>query len=172
MSEPILKVEHLNVVFHTKYGEASAVNDVSFSLKKGEKLGLVGESGSGKSVTSKSIIRLLSFPPAQISGKIMFEGINLLELPEGKMSSYRGNRISMIFQEPMVSLNPLYTIENQMMEILSRHEKIGKKEARERVLQMLKTVEIPSPEARLKQYPFEMSGGMRQRIMIDRKSVV
>jgi len=166
VSEPILKVEHLNVVFHTKYGEASAVNDVSFSLKKGEKLGLVGESGSGKSVTSKSIIRLLSSPPAQISGKIMFEGINLLELPEGKMSSYRGNRISMIFQEPMVSLNPLYTIENQMMEILSRHEKIGKKEAREWVLQMLKTVEIPSPEARLKQYPFEMSGGMRQRIMI------
>ncbi len=166
MSEPILKVEHLNVVFHTKYGDAHAVNNVSFSLKKGEKLGLVGESGSGKSVTSKSIILLLQTPPAQVSGDISLHDVNLLELSENEMTSYRGNKISMIFQEPMVSLNPLFTIGNQMMEILFRHEKVSKKEARDRVIEMLRTVEIPSPETRLKQYPFELSGGMRQRIMI------
>lgn len=166
MNDSILAVEDLNVVFHTKYGKAQAVSNVSFSLKKGEKLGLVGESGSGKSVTSKSIIRLLMSPPAEISGKILLDGVDLLTLTEKEMSSYRGNRISMIFQEPMVSLNPLYTIENQMMEILFRHETISRKEAREKVLHMLQTVEIPSPETRLKQYPFELSGGMRQRIMI------
>lgn len=166
MSETILKVEHLNVTFHTKYGEAKAVNDVNFTLKKGERLGLVGESGSGKSVTSKCIIRLLMSPPAEISGKIFLEDTELLSLSEREMTNYRGNRISMIFQEPMVSLNPLYTIGNQMMEILKRHEKISKKEAKERVIEMLRTVEIPSPETRLKQYPFELSGGMRQRIMI------
>lgn len=166
MSEPILKVENLNVVFRTKYGEAKAVNDVNFELRKGEKLGLVGESGSGKSVTSKSIIRLLQSPPAYVSGKITLDGVDLLSLSEREMTNYRGNRISMIFQEPMVSLNPLYTIGNQMSEILFRHEKISRKEARERVIDMLRTVEIPSPETRLKQYPFELSGGMRQRIMI------
>lgn len=166
MNDSILTVEDLNVVFHTKYGRAQAVSNVNFSLKRGEKLGVVGESGSGKSVTSKSIIRLLMSPPAEISGKILLDGVDLLTLSEKEMSSYRGNRISMIFQEPMVSLNPLYTIENQMMEILLRHEKISKKQAREKVLHMLKTVEIPSPETRLRQYPFELSGGMRQRIMI------
>jgi len=166
MSEPILKVENLNVVFHTKYGKANAVSDVSFSLKKGERLGLVGESGSGKSVTSKSIIRLLLCPPAEISGKIFLEGTDILTLSEKEMTSYRGNKVSMIFQEPMVSLNPLYTIGNQMMEVLLCHEKISKKDARERVIEMLRLVEIPSPETRLRQYPFELSGGMRQRIMI------
>lgn len=166
MNEPILKVEDLRVVFHTKYGQAEAVNHVSFTLGKGEKLGLVGESGSGKSVTSKSIIRLLMTPPAEISGKIYLEGTDLLSLSEQEMSSYRGNKISMIFQEPMVSLNPLYTIGNQMMEILFRHEKISKNDAKKKVIEMLRTVEIPSPETRLKQYPFELSGGMRQRIMI------
>lgn len=166
MNEPILNIEHLNVVFNTKYGRANAVSDVNFSLQKGEKLGLVGESGSGKSVTSKSIIRLLSTPPAEVTGKITLEGVDLLSLSEKEMTSYRGNKISMIFQEPMVSLNPLFTIGNQMTEILFRHEKLGKKEAKERVIEMLKTVEIPSPETRLKQYPFELSGGMRQRIMI------
>lgn len=166
MSEPILNVEHLNVVFHTKYGKAAAVSDANFSLQRGEKLGLVGESGSGKSVTSKSIIRLLSTPPAEITGTITLDGVNLLALSEKEMTSYRGNKISMIFQEPMVSLNPLYTIGNQMAETLLRHENIGKKEAKERIIEMLRTVEIPSPETRLKQYPFELSGGMRQRIMI------
>lgn len=166
MSEPILRVEDLQVIFHTKYGHAKAVNHVSFTLGKGEKLGLVGESGSGKSVTSKSIIRLLMTPPAEISGNIYLEDTELLSLSEKEMTSYRGNKISMIFQEPMVSLNPLYTIGNQMMEILFRHEKISKDEAKKRVIEMLRTVEIPSPETRLKQYPFELSGGMRQRIMI------
>lgn len=166
MSEPILNVEHLSVVFHTKYGEARAVNDVSFTLAKGEKLGLVGESGSGKSVTSKALIRLLLSPPAEVSGKITLEGVDILSLSERAMTSYRGKQISMIFQEPMVSLNPLYTIGNQMTEVLLRHEKISRKEARQKAVEMLRTVEIPSPETRLKQYPFELSGGMRQRIMI------
>ncbi len=166
MDDTILKVENLNVVFNTKYGCAKAVNQANFSLKKGQKLGLVGESGSGKSVISKSIIRLLASPPAQISGKILLEGQNLLELSEKKMEVYRGNKISMIFQEPMVCLNPLFTIGNQMMEVLIKHEKITKKEAKSRSIEMLRTVEIPSPETRMKQYPFELSGGMRQRIMI------
>lgn len=166
MSETILKVENLNVIFHTKYGEAKAVNDVNFTLRKGERLGLVGESGSGKSVTSKCIIRLLQSPPAEIHGRIELDGVDLLSLSEHEMANYRGNKISMIFQEPMVSLNPLYTIGNQMMEILRRHQKISKKEATQKVIEMLRTVEIPSPETRLRQYPFELSGGMRQRIMI------
>lgn len=166
MENTILQVENLNVIFHTKYGHANAVNQVSFTLRKGEKLGLVGESGSGKSVTSKSIIRLLQTPPAELKGHIYFHGTDLLALPEKEMRGYRGNKISMIFQEPMVSLNPLYTIGNQMMEVLFKHNSISKAEAKERVIEMLKMVDIPSPETRLKQYPFEMSGGMRQRIMI------
>ncbi|MBQ8933592.1 MAG: ABC transporter ATP-binding protein [Lachnospiraceae bacterium] len=166
MNEEILQVRDLLVKFHTKYGTASAVNHVSFSLARGEKLGIVGESGSGKSVTSKSIIRLLQTPPAEISGEILFHDTDLLRLSEKAMQHYRGNKISMIFQEPMVSLNPLYTIGNQMSEVLFIHEKVSKAEARERVLAMLRTVEIPSPEERLRQYPFELSGGMRQRVMI------
>ena len=166
MSEPILRVKDLKVEFSTKYGRAAAVNHVNFSLGKGEKLGLVGESGSGKSVTSKSVIRLLQSPPAIVTGEILLDGTDLLKLSEKEMQNYRGNKISMIFQEPMVSLNPLYTIGNQMSEILFRHEKISKAEAKERVIEMLRIVEIPSPETRLRQYPFELSGGMRQRIMI------
>jgi len=166
MDNTILRVEELNIVFHTKHGHANAVNNVSFELKKGEKLGLVGESGSGKSVTSKSIIRLLQSPPAEITGRIYLNDTDLLKLPEKEMMNYRGNRISMIFQEPMVSLNPLFTIGNQMMEVLFRHQKISRDDARGKVTEMLKTVDIPSPQTRLKQYPFELSGGMRQRIMI------
>lgn len=164
--QPVLAVEHLTVKFKTKYGSADAVSDVSFELKKGEKLGLVGESGSGKSVTSKSIIRLLPTPPAYITGSVKLDGEELLTKTEKEMCDCRGNRISMIFQEPMVSLNPLYTIGNQLGEVIRLHKKVSKAEADRQVIEMLRTVGIPSPETRLGQYPFELSGGMRQRAMI------
>ena len=167
MKETILKVENLNVTFHTRDGHANAVTDVSFELRQGEKLGIVGESGSGKSVTSKSIIRLLPTPPTETHGHIWYRDVDLLSLPIKEMENYRGNRISMIFQEPMVSLNPLYTVGNQMSETLRRHFKdLSREEIRERVIAMLKQVDIPSPETRWRQYPFELSGGMRQRVMI------
>ena len=149
-NEPMLCVQDLSVRFKTKYGSAAAVNHVSFSLKKGEKLGLVGESGSGISVTSKSIIRLLPTPPAQITGSIRLNGEELLTKTERQMCRVRGNQISMIFQEPMVRL----------------HKKVSQAQANEMSIEMLRTVGIPSPETRLKQYPFELSGGMRQRVMI------
>lgn len=167
MSErPVLEVNDLTVTFKTKYGSAAAVSGVSFALAKGEKLGLVGESGSGKSVTSKSILRLLPSPPAQIRGSIKLDGEELLTKSEQEMCHCRGNRISMIFQEPMVSLNPLYTIGNQLGEVVRLHKKVSRAEADKQVIEMLRTVGIPSPETRLKQYPFELSGGMRQRAMI------
>lgn len=167
MSErPVLEVNDLTVTFKTKYGSAAAVSGVSFKLAKGEKLGLVGESGSGKSVTSKSILRLLPSPPAQLRGSIKLDGEELLTKSEQEMCHCRGNRISMIFQEPMVSLNPLYTIGNQLGEVVRLHKKVSRAEADKQVIEMLRTVGIPSPETRLKQYPFELSGGMRQRAMI------
>lgn len=163
---PVLSVKDLTVTFTTKYGSAAAVNHVSFDLQKGEKLGLVGESGSGKSVTSKSILRLLPTPPAYITGSIKLDGSELLTKSEKEMCSYRGNRISMIFQEPMVSLNPLYTIGNQLGEVIRLHKDVSPAEANNQVIEMLRTVGIPNPETRLNQYPFELSGGMRQRVMI------
>ncbi len=167
MNDIILRIMDLNVIFHTKYGDANAVSDLNLELHSGEKLGLVGESGSGKSVTSKSIIRLLPTPPTETTGHITYHDIDLLSLSAREMENYRGNRISMIFQEPMVSLNPLYTIGNQMGEVLKRHNKgLSKAQIRKKVISMLEQVDIPSPEARLKQYPFELSGGMRQRVMI------
>ena len=167
MSErPVLEVNDLTVTFKTKYGSAAAVSGVSFALAKGEKLGLVGESGSGKSVTSKSILRLLPSPPAQIRGSIKLDGEELLTKSEQEMCHCRGNRISMIFQEPMVSLNPLYTIGNQLGEVVRLHKKVSRAEADKQVIEMLRTVGIPSPETRLKQYPFELTGGMSQRAMI------
>ncbi len=164
--EIILNAEHLTVSFTTKRGTAKAVNDVSFTLRKGEILGLVGESGCGKSVTSKSILRILPEEIAKVSGKVEYRGTDILSLPVKELEKYRGNQISMIFQEPMVSLDPLFTIGNQLREVLLIHEKISKEEADKKVLDMLKEVGIPSPEIRVKQYPFEMSGGMRQRVMI------
>lgn len=162
----VLKVENLNVTFNTKRGTAKAVTDVSFTLHKGEKLGLVGESGCGKSVTCKSIMRLLPEPPAALKGKIDLSGTSILDLTEKEMYAIRGNKISMIFQEPMVSLNPLYTIGNQLSEVITLHKRLSKEDAKEAVIDMLKEVGIPSPEIRFKQYPFELSGGMRQRVMI------
>ncbi len=166
MSEEILNVEHLTVSFTTKRGTAKAVNDVSFTLHKGEILGLVGESGCGKSVTSKSILRILPPEIAKVSGQVAYKGMDILSLPMKELEKYRGNQISMIFQEPMVSLDPLFTVGNQLREVLMVHEKMKKEEADQKVLEMLKEVGIPSPEIRMKQYPFEMSGGMRQRVMI------
>ncbi len=166
MSEEILKVEHLTVSFTTKRGTAKAVNDVSFTLRKGEILGLVGESGCGKSVTSKSILRILPPEIAKVSGQVLYKDTDILGLPLKELEKYRGNQISMIFQEPMVSLDPLFSVGNQLREVLMIHEKMTKAEADQKVLEMLKEVGIPSPEIRIKQYPFEMSGGMRQRVMI------
>lgn len=165
-SDVILEVSHLTVSFTTKRGTAKAVNNVSFTLHKGEILGLVGESGCGKSVTSKSLLRILPQDITSVGGKVLYKGTDLLQISQKEMAEYRGNRISMIFQEPMVSLDPLYSIGDQLREVILSHKKVSRKEADQKVLEMLQEVGIPSPEIRVKQYPFEMSGGMRQRVMI------
>ena len=167
MPEPILQVQQLKTYFYLTEGIIPAVEEVRFDLFRGETLGLVGESGSGKSVTALSILRLVPDPPGKIvGGKILFEGKNLLELPEKEMRKIRGNRISMIFQEPMTSLNPVLTIGEQIAEGIVLHEKVGKKEAMNQAVEMLRKVEIPSPERRIRDYPHQLSGGMRQRVMI------
>ena len=164
---PLLEVEDLHTVFHTDDGEVQAVNGVSFEVRKGETLGVVGESGCGKSVTAFSIMRLVPTPPGKIlRGAIRLRGKNLLELGKEEMRRLRGNEISMIFQEPMTALNPVYTAGNQIMEAIQLHQKVGKREARNRAIEMLKQVGIPSPEQRVKEYPHQLSGGMRQRVMI------
>lgn len=165
-SDIILHIEHLTVTFTTRRGTARAVNDVSLVLHQGERLGLVGESGCGKSVTSRSIMRLLPPQTAAVGGRIMLKEKDILTLPEEELNQIRGNRISMIFQEPMVSLNPLYTIGNQLREVLHLHKKSSRDEEEKKVVAMLREVGIPSPEVRAGQYPFELSGGMRQRVMI------
>ena len=144
-----------------------AVEDVSFEIFPGEILSLVGESGCGKSVTGLSLLRLISIPPGKIvSGELLFDGRDLMELEEKEMERVRGNDISMIFQEPMTSLNPVFTIGNQIMEALQLHQNLDKKEARRRAIEMLDRVRIPSPEVRIDSYPHQLSGGMRQRAMI------
>jgi peptide/nickel transport system ATP-binding protein/oligopeptide transport system ATP-binding protein len=163
----LLQVEEIKTYFYTFEGIARAVDDVSFSLEKGETLGLVGESGCGKSVTALSIMRLVPEPPGRVvHGTIDFDGVNLLDLPMTKMRTIRGNRISMIFQEPMTSLNPVFTIGDQIAEMFVLHQKLSKKESWNRAIEMLKTVQIPSPERRVHEYPHQLSGGMRQRAMI------
>jgi len=163
----ILKVENLVTKFHTKEGVVNAVNGVDFELEKGEVVALVGESGSGKSVTSLSIMGLIPKPPGEIaSGKILFNGEDLLNKTTREMQDIRGNEISMIFQEPMTSLNPVFTIGKQISESLIRHRNMKKKEAMVKTIEMLEAVGIPSPNERIKQYPHQLSGGMRQRIMI------
>lgn len=166
MTKKLLQINNLNTSFFTHAGEVKAVSGVSFNLDVGEALGIVGESGSGKSVTSLSIMRLLPPTGKVIDGSIIFEDFNLLELNEKDMQTIRGNDISMIFQDPMTSLNPVFTIGNQLMEPLIRHKSLSKKEAREKTIEMLNLVGIPSPEKRFNQYPHEFSGGMRQRVMI------
>ncbi len=167
MAEKLIEIKNLKTFFHTEAGTVKAVNDVSFNIYKGEVLGIVGESGSGKSVTSLSINRLIPNPPGEIvSGEILYNGTNLLELDYEQMTEYRGRDIAMIFQEPMTSLNPVLRIEAQMNEVLIKHQNITKEEATAKSIEMLKAVGIPEPERRIRDYPHQFSGGMRQRIMI------
>ena len=161
----LLEVKDLEVKFALRFGELTAINGVSFTLDKGERLGIVGESGAGKSVTGFAIINLLSKPGYISAGQILFEGQELNRLPEEKMREIRGNRISMIFQDPMMTLNPVLTINTQMVETVLAHENVSKAEAVDIALDKLKKVHIPSPEKRIYQYPHECSGGMRQRIV-------
>jgi oligopeptide/dipeptide ABC transporter ATP-binding protein len=163
----LLEVRDLHTSFQTSEGLIRAVNGVSFHLEEGETLGLVGESGCGKSVTSLSILRLIPQPPGRISGgPILFRGDDLLAKSEEEMRKIRGNSISMIFQEPMTSLNPVYTCGFQIMEAIRLHQRRSRSEARERAIEMLRVVGIPSPEQRVDEYPHQLSGGMRQRVMI------
>jgi peptide/nickel transport system ATP-binding protein len=162
----LLEVQDLEVKFALRSGDITAIDGVSFNLEQGEKLGIVGESGAGKSVTGFSIINLLSKPGYISKGRIMFEGQEISSWSESKMRTIRGNRISMIFQDPMMTLNPVFTIGFQMIETLQAHRNISKSDARAIALEKLKKVHIPSPEERLDQYPHELSGGMRQRIII------
>lgn len=163
----LLEVRNLQTHFRTGAGIIKAVNGVSFELKRGETLGVVGESGCGKSVTSFSIMRLIPSPPGKIvGGEIMYNDRNLLALSEPQMRSLRGNDISMIFQEPMTSLNPVFTCGSQIAEAIMKHSGAKKKEAMEKSVELLKMVGIPLPEKRVHEYPYQLSGGMRQRVMI------
>jgi len=167
LHKPVLAIEDLRTYFHTPEGIARAVDGVSYSVYPGETLGVVGESGCGKSVAALSILRLISIPPGEIAaGKILFEGRDLLELSMGEMRRIRGNRISMIFQEPMTSLNPVFTIGYQLSKVFTLHRKLSGKAARQKAADMLAACEIPSPVRVMKAYPHELSGGMRQRAMI------
>ena len=162
----LLEVKNLHTFFKTKKGTVKAVNDVSYSLEPGRTIGIVGESGSGKSVSAMSILQLLDGNGYIAEGEILFEGEDLTKLSEQQMYDIRGNKISVIFQEPMTSLNPVFTVERQLSEPFMIHQGLTKKEAREKALEMLYAVQIPNPEAVLRQYPHQLSGGMRQRVMI------
>ncbi|WP_027625829.1 ABC transporter ATP-binding protein [Clostridium lundense] len=163
----LLEVRNLKTQFKTKEGAVNAVNGVNFNVDKGEVVAVVGESGSGKSVTSLSIMGLIESGASEsVEGEIIFKGENLLKKSKKEMQNIRGNEISMIFQEPMTSLNPVFTIGRQITEVIIRHEDISKKDAEKRAIEMLELVGIPSPEKRIKDYPHQMSGGMRQRVMI------
>lgn len=164
--QPLLEVKNLKTQFTTKKGTVVAVDHVSFEINKGEILGIVGESGCGKSVTSLSILRLLPEIGEIADGSIIMNGKNLAGLSESRMCEVRGNEIAMIFQDPMTSLNPVLTIGRQLVEPFIIHQKLGKDEANRKALEMLKKVGIPSPELRMKEYPHQLSGGMRQRVMI------
>jgi oligopeptide/dipeptide ABC transporter ATP-binding protein len=166
MKENLLEVCGLKTYFRQEDRIFKAVDGVDFTVRAGEILGIVGESGCGKSVTSLSIMRLLGEKGYIAGGKILLDGTNLLELSEAEMTQVRGHKIAMIFQDPMVSLNPVYSVGDQIAEAIRAHTKVSKKEAYERALEMLKKVGIPSPEQRLKEYPHQLSGGMRQRVMI------
>lgn len=166
MSDKLLEVKKLSTSFFTYSGEVKAVRAVDFSLNKGEVIGIVGESGSGKSVTSTSIMGLIKSPGKIVNGEILFKGEDLINKSQKEMMSIRGKEIAMIFQDPMTSLNPLYTVGQQMVDVIRKHENLNKKTAREKAVEMLGLVGIPSPEKRINSYPHEFSGGMRQRVMI------
>lgn len=166
-NELLLQLEDLKTYFYTEDGVVKAVDGVNFEIYKGETLGVVGESGCGKSVTSLTIMRLIPNPPGKIAGgHIWFEGEDLVTKSEADMRKIRGNEISMIFQEPMTSLNPVYTVGDQISEAIILHQKLSKKDAMEKAVEMLRKVGIPSPEKRVHEYPHQLSGGMRQRVMI------
>jgi len=163
----LLEIKNLRTYFYVRGFVAKAVDNVSLTIRSGETLGLVGESGCGKSVTAHSIIRLIPDPPGKIeSGEILFDDKKLLELSEYQMRKIRGNHISMIFQEPMTSLNPVFPVGDQVGEVIRLHQKLSRSETRERVIDMFHLVGIPAAETRLSEYPHQMSGGMRQRVMI------
>ena len=164
--EIALQVRDLELWFDSDYNSVKILNGVSFDIYKGEALGIVGESGCGKSVTSLAIMQLLQSPPARLKGSIKLQGKELLTLTEKQMQALRGNRISMIFQEPMTSLNPVFSIGDQLTETFIRHQGMSKKKAWEKGIEMLRMVKIPLPEQRMKEYPHQLSGGMRQRVMI------
>jgi len=166
MQKRLLEVKNLRTYFHTFKGTVKAVDNVSFDINEGEILGVVGESGGGKSITGFSVIRLIDEPGQIESGEILFYGKDLMKLSEKQMNLIRGKEIAMVFQDPMTSLNPVYTIEEQMEEVLLLHERFSKEERRRRCIQLLKDVGISNPESRLKNYPHQFSGGMRQRVVI------
>ena len=166
MARKLLSVRDLKTSFFTHVGEVKAVRGISFDVNEGEVLGIVGESGSGKSVTSLSIMGLLQYPGRVVAGEILLNGEDILTYSKDQMRKVRGKEIAMIFQDPMTSLNPVYTIGNQVMEMILEHEKMTKREARARAIEMLKLVGIPAAEKRIDSYPHEFSGGMRQRVMI------
>ena len=167
MSVKLLEVKNLSVEFQSGSITTKAVNGINFTLDRNENLGIVGESGSGKSVTASSILKLIPSPPGKVSdGEILYQGTDLLNKDENYMRKIRGNEISMIFQDPSTSLNPVFTVGNQLVEAIRTHQDLNKSEAKEKAIEMLKLVGIPSPEKRISMYPHELSGGMKQRIMI------
>lgn len=164
---PLLKLEGLRTYFKTRAGDVRAVDGVDLEVREGETVGLVGESGSGKSVTARSIMRLVPTPPGRYeSGRIVFQGRDLLALSEHSMQELRGSKIAMIFQDPMTFLNPLYTAGEQVAEAIRRHQGLSRREAREQVIELFRTVGMPNPEERYRSYPHQLSGGLRQRVMI------
>ncbi|MBT5029286.1 MAG: ABC transporter ATP-binding protein, partial [Nitrospina sp.] len=166
-SSPLVAIENLSTYFHTDENIIKSVRNVDLTLHKGETLALVGESGCGKSVTALSAMRLIPTPPGKFeSGRIFFKGQDLLQASEAEMQSIRGNEVSMIFQEPMTSLNPIFTIGDQIIEAIRLHQDKTAPQARSLALQVLQQVAMPSPESRIDQYPHELSGGMKQRVMI------
>jgi len=167
MPNKLIEIKNLKTQFLTERGIARAVDDVSFNILEGETMAIVGESGCGKSVTALSIMNLVPNPPGEVvAGSIHFEGKDLLKISEREMRKIRGNRISMIFQEPMTSLNPVFKIGDQISEVLRLHQNLEKKDARDKAIDLLRQVRIPAPENRISDYPHQMSGGMRQRVMI------
>ncbi|KAB3538618.1 ABC transporter ATP-binding protein [Alkaliphilus pronyensis] len=167
MSDKVLEVKNLKTYFYTDKGVVKAVDGVDFSIEYGKTLGIVGESGCGKSITSMSVLRLIPTPPGKIEdGEVLFEGRDLLKVSDKEIRSIRGNDISMIFQEPMTSLNPVFTIGDQIMEALMLHQKLTDEEARKKAIEMIKLVNIPRAEKIVDEYPHQLSGGMRQRVMI------
>lgn len=167
MSNTLVEFKNLRTHFYTEDGVVKAVDDVSFKIKQGETIGVVGESGCGKSVTAMSLMRLIPNPPGEIvGGEIIFNGKKILDISEDEMREIRGNSISVIFQEPMTSLNPVFTVGQQISEVIILHQKLNKQEAEKKSIEMLKLVGIPRAEELIKCYPHELSGGMRQRVMI------